>query len=328
MENEYLEDDEVKKLATRTKKGTFDRYIFPALGARPLAEIRRSEIVDAGRVKQKNGPAAANNAFKVLSRFFTWYIPHADDDFRSPIVRGTYSQTKGEGARTLSDDEIRLLWKVADEGRNPYDHFIKFTLLTATRLGKSADMKRAELSPDGTEWTIPEARYKGQDGKSSHAHLIPLSPLAREVLASVPVLQVGRKDSELVFTTNGTRPISGFSKFKAAFDERLNEALGKEGERVRKRIIADLNERYPGKGCEPFDDRWRTHSLRKTARTLLDRIGITEAVAEKCLGHVRGGIVGTYKPEKRTAFDALAREVERIVSGREAKVVPMSAART
>jgi hypothetical protein len=56
----------------------------------------------------------------------------------------------------------------------------------------------------------------------------------------------------------------GFSKFKAAFDERLLEALENEGVVVRKRIVADLNERYPGKGYEPFDGRWRTHSLRKT----------------------------------------------------------------
>lgn len=50
-------------------------------------------------------------------------------------------------------------------------------------------MPRAELSADGTEWTIPARRYK-----SAHAHLIPLSLLARDVLAGVKVLQVGGKD--------------------------------------------------------------------------------------------------------------------------------------
>ena len=48
-------------------------------------------------------------------------------------MRGTHSQTIGDGARTLSDDEIRILWNVASEGRNAYDHFVMFTLLTATR---------------------------------------------------------------------------------------------------------------------------------------------------------------------------------------------------
>src|SRR5262249_55892648 len=194
----------------------------------------------------------------------------------------------------------------------------------------SANMTRSELSADGMEWTIPASRYKGLDGKSAHAHLIPLSQLARNVLDSVKVLQVGGKDSRWVFTSDGVKPISGFSNLKASFDRRLSEALEKEGDATRNRIVAALNDRYPGKIHLPFDDKWTTHSLRKTARTLLDRIKIPESDAEKCLGHIKGGIVGTYnhhdgKPEKKIAFEALAREVERIVSrsAQDPVVVPM-----
>jgi len=145
------------------------------------------------------------------------------------------------------------------------------------------------------------------------------------------VLQISGKAKQWVFTSNGTTPISGFSKFKLAFDKRLHEALEKEGAATRKRIIADLNDRYPGKGYEPFDDGWTTHALRKTARTLLSRVGIDKSIAEKCLGHVEGGIAGVYnhheaKPEKRTAFEALAREIERIVTGKVANVVPLARA--
>jgi len=334
VEDEYLADSDVKKLrSVKAKHRTFERYVFPTMGSRPIAEIRRSEIVRMLRnIKAKHGYGAADDAFKMLSRFFTWYVPNADDDFRSPIVRGTWSQTKGDGSRTLAEDEIRILWNVASEGRNPYDYFIRFTLLTATRRNESAQMKRGELSPDGTEWTIPADRYKGQDGKSAHAHLIPLSPLARDVLASVPVLQVGGRDAKWVFTINATSPISGFSKFKLALDKRLATVLEKEGKTTRTRIISDLNNRYPGKNYQPFDDRWTIHSLRKTARTLLSRIGIDKEIAEKCLGHIEGGIVGTYdhheaKLQKRSAFEALAREVERIVEGKSANIVPLSSAR-
>ena len=56
---------------------------------------------------------------------------------------------------------------------------------------------------DGSEWTIPAARYTGQDGKSAHAHLIPLSPLAREIIAKTPVHLVGGKPSRWIFTTTG-----------------------------------------------------------------------------------------------------------------------------
>jgi len=334
VENEYLCDSDVKKLRSLgEKRGTFERYIFPTLGGRPVTEIKRSEIVRMlRRVKETNGPGAANNAFKVLQRFYTWFVPGADDEFNNPIVRGTWKQTKGEGARVLTDDEIRILWKVTGEGRNAFDHFIRFTLLTAARRGETAEMPRSEISKDGTEWTIPEERYKGEDGKSAHAHLIPLSPLARQVLTDIPVLQVGGKDSKFVFTTDGKVPISGFSKSKKALNKRLLAALEKEGVKTRDRIIEQLNELYPGKNFEPFGKGWSPHALRKTARTLLTRINVTDSIAEKCLGHVEGGIKGIYnhhdyKPEKRTAFEALAREVERIVEGKPAKVVPLSSAR-
>ena len=167
VEDQYLVDAEIKKLRSfDEKKGTFKRYIFPALGTRPVTEIRRSEIVQMLRkVKATRGHGASNDAFKVLSSFLNWYVPLADDDFRSPIVKGTWSVTKGDGSRTLTDDEIRILWNVTGEGRNAYDHFIRLTLLTATRRNETAEMVRGELSADGTEWTIPKARYKGQDGK-------------------------------------------------------------------------------------------------------------------------------------------------------------------
>jgi integrase len=330
VEDEYFSDADVKKLRSiYRKRFVFERYIFPTLGTRPVTEIKRSEIVRMLRnIKQNHGAGAADSAFKCLSRFYSWYIPSADDDFVSPIVRGTWSQTQGDGARTLTDDEIRILWNVASEGRGAYDHLLRFILVTATRLNESAQMSRGELSSDGAEWTIPAHRYKGQDGKSAHAHLIPLSPLAREVLAKVPVFQ----NSKWVFTTFGTLPLSGFTTMKRAFDNRLHAALEQEGGSVRDRIIADCNARYPGKGHQPFDGKWTTHSLRKTARTLLSRVRVDERTAEKCLGHVTGGIVGKYdhhehKAEKRTAFEALAREVERIVDGGPANVVPLSSAR-
>jgi integrase len=333
VEDQYLVHGDVKKLRSAdAKKWIFETYIFPTLGMRPVAQIKRSEIVRmCDNLKESRGPGAASNAFRALRRFFTWYAPR-DDDFRSPIVPGTFSYTSGDGSRTLTDDEIRLVWTVASEGRSAYDDFVRLTLLTAARRSETAEMTRGELSPDGSEWIIPAKRYKGVDGKSAHAHLVPLAPLAREVLANVPVRLIGGKPSQFVFTTTGTTPISGFTTFREAFDKRLNAALDKEGDATRDRIVADLRQRYPGKDYQPFDKGWSPHSLRKTARTLLSRIGIDKSIAEKCLGHIESGIISVYdhheaKLEKRTAFEALAREVERIVEGRPANVVPLSSAR-
>jgi integrase len=74
--------------------------------------------------------------------------------------------------------------------------------------------------------------------------------------------------------------------------------------------------------------KWTLHDLRRTARTLMSRAHVDPDIAERALGHVNGGVRGVYdryeyREEKRQAFEALAREVRRIVGGEAAKVVPL-----
>ena len=114
-------------------------------------------------------------------------------------------------------------------------------------------MGRSEVV--GDDWVIPPERYK-----TNHELVIPLSPAAKAVLAKVP--QIG--NSDFVFTTDGKTPISGFGKFKRAFDH----ASGVSG--------------------------WTLHDLRRTARSLMSRAGVPTDHAERALGHVIGGIRATY----------------------------------
>ena len=67
-------------------------------------------------------------------------------------------------------------------------------------------MTRFEIA-DGATWNIPASRTK--NGRS---HSVPLSSLAKSVLA-----QVNHIDGALgyVFTTNGRTHVSGFSKMKS-----------------------------------------------------------------------------------------------------------------
>jgi integrase len=64
---------------------------------------------------------------------------------------------------------------------------------------------------------------------------------------------------------------------------------------------------------------WTLHDLRRTARSLMSRAGVPSDHAERCLGHVIGGVRGTYDrheyhSEKAKAFEALAGLIERIVN--------------
>jgi integrase len=61
------------------------------------------------------------------------------------------------------------------------------------------------------------------------------------------------------------------------------------------------------------------HDLSRTARSLMSRAGVASDHAERCLGHVIGGVRGVYdrhafSREKREAFEALAAQIERILN--------------
>jgi len=76
---------------------------------------------------------------------------------------------------------------------------------------------------------------------------------------------------------------------------------------------------------------WRIHDLRRSAVTGMAELGIRPDVIELCVNHVsgtRGGIAGVYNrsellPERRAALERWAVQVQGIVSGKLANVLPM-----
>ena len=59
--------------------------------------------------------------------------------------------------------------------------------------------------------------------------------------------------------------------------------------------------------------------MRRTARSLLSRAGVAPDIAERCLTHTIGGVRGVYdrhryEAEMLSAFEALAAQIERVVS--------------
>jgi integrase len=162
-------------------------------------------------------------------------------------------------------------------------------------------MRRGEVF--GEEWTIPQERYK-----TGLELVVPLSDAAVAVLAAVP--KIGK--SGLVFTTDGKRPLAGFSKFKRAFDAK---------------VLAEMRKQDP----EARLPRWTLHDMRRSARSLMSRAGVPSDHAERCLGHVLPGIRGTYDRheyllEKKRAFAALAALIERIVTLPPGNVLSFAAA--
>lgn len=288
--DEYIAKEGGRLRTIDERKRVLNRLVIPKLGNRAIENITRTDVVRLlDDIAESSGAPMADHVLAYLRRVMTWHASRSDT-FRPPIVRGMArtSPTQRRRQRILTDAELRALWKTAEASRNVYSYLVQFLLLTATRRSEAAGMRNMEVS--GEKWIIPEVRYK-----TGMSLLLPLSPLAQSVLAKLP--KVGRVG--FVFTTDGQHPISGFSKFKDAFEADM---------------LADLRREDP----DAVMPRWTLHDLRRTARSLMSRCGVPSDHAERCLGHVVGGVRGVYDvweyfPEKKHAFASLAALVERIV---------------
>jgi integrase len=289
--DEYVAQEGGRLRTIDDRKAVLDRLVLPKLGSRQIEDISRTDIVRLlDRIASEKGAPMADHVLAYLRRVLTWHASRSDT-FRSPVVRGMARTRPNQRRRqrVLTDDELRTLWRAAEASPGAFSHFVQFLLLTATRRTEAAAMRRREVLDE--EWTIPQERYK-----TGLELVLPLSPAARTVLDKVP--KVGKMG--FVFTTDGRSPISGFSKFKRSFDAAM---------------LVELRKQDP----EVTMPRWTLHDLRRTARSLMGRAGVPADHAERCLGHVMGGIRGTYDryeyfPEKKRAFEALAALVERIIN--------------
>jgi integrase len=218
-----------------------------------------------------------------------WHAVRSDD-FRPPIVKGMARVRASERARerTLADAELRVIWKTAMKLEGPFPAFLRFLLLTGARRSEASEMTWEEVR-DG-DWLLPAGR-----NKTKRDLMRPLSRAAEAVLAEQP------KICHFVFTSDGRSPISGYTKYKAMFDAA---------------VLAELRKANPK--AKPLEH-WTQHDLRRTARSLMSRVGISVDHAERCLGHVIGGVRGVYDrhefyDEKKRAYEALAAEIDRIVN--------------
>jgi integrase len=282
--DEYTRREGRKLRSASWRNRVLERHVYPTLGARPITEIRRSEIVRLlDGVEEGAGPAMADKTLGIIRKIMNWHATRTDD-FRSPIVPGMTRGKANARDRILTDDELRAIWRT-DGGM--FGRLVRFLLLTAARRSEAAEMTWAEI--DGADWTLPAARNK--------VRVDLVRPLSRAAQSVLP-----ERNGEFVFSANGTMPIRAISIFKRTFDE----ASGTSG--------------------------WTLHDCRRTARSLMSRAGVPSDHAERCLGHVIGGVRGVYDRheyhrEKARAFEMLAGEIARVVEGGSAKVVTMKGKR-
>jgi integrase len=286
----YLAREGKRLRSAGQRERIFERLIFPVLGGgRPIGEIRRKDVVALlDHVEDKSGARMADYTLAVLRKLFNWHAVR-DDEFISPVVRGMGRQNAKEHERSRTLSDDELR-AVWTAAERQDDTFAAFVrFLLATAARRNEASQLTWGEIDGSDWLLP-----GRRNKVKLDLVRPLSALAQAILAARP-----RFDGcDYVFTNDGHHALASFARRKRQFDT----ACGVAG--------------------------WTLHDLRRSARSLMSRARVLPDHAERCLGHVVGGVRGVYDRyafhrEKAAAFAALAAQIEQIVNRPQGNIVPL-----
>ena len=272
------------KQRTKDWKGT-ERVLlkFSSLYSRPIDQIKRADVVRVlDTIIADGAPTRANRALAAIKKLMNWCIDRGMIE-TSPVAVLRPPTKEVARDRVLIDEEMIAIYQAGASEGFPFEHFLKLLILTGQRRGEVAGMRWTELDLDKGIWTLPAKR-----AKNATSHIVPLVPLAILILKSVPRFQ----GSDLVFTTTGNTPISGFGRLK----ERLDVAVGLEAED------------------------WRFHDLRRTMATNMAMMRVQQHIIEAVLNHKTGivsGVAATYNrhsylDEKREALELWAKKVEEL----------------
>jgi len=273
-------------------------HVLPKWKDRRFAEIKNSDVTRLlDHIEDKSGGKVADAVFVVVKRIMRWEASRKDPDeyvYPLPIVSPQARGSSSPRQRSLSDSEIKVLWKVtATMGR--YGAIVRLALLTAQRRDKLATMMWKDIR-EGVWHIATDENEKFNAGK------IKLPEIALEIIEAQP------RSSRYVFPAG--RGGGEFTAFAICFKE------------LKARMRVEL----------PDMPDFVLHDLRRTARSLMSRLGINREVAERCLGHrVGNAIENTYnvyefETEMAAAFNSLANLIASINDpAAPSNVVPLRA---
>jgi integrase len=262
-----------------TIMSTLRRGLAPLL-TREIGTLERKELVvliDA--IDAAGKPGAAQDLRKHARSLLEWAVTKGL--MRYNVLAGL-RRPRASRAERLED---------ARKGRALSDDEVRALWASAAALGPFGGMlrlglltafRRSELA--GLRWVdVKDDRIviEAHSAKTGAEHEVPLTPAMRALLNAQP-----RTTSPLVFPSPRTGDrMQGWSKLAP-------RAMRESG--------VDF----------------RLHDLRRTARTIMSRLGVAEDVAELAIGHVRRGLVGTYNKDSAWAarVDAFARVSNHVVA--------------
>jgi len=269
----------------------YDRLLKDTIGPLKVQDIRKKHLSPVLDSLAKTAPVNANRLFALLSFVLKFALNRGLIEIHPMFGMDRPGGKEKPRKRYLKPEEIKTLWSAWNENLSPdVRDIFRLILLTAQRPGEVMAMESREIDLQERIWTIPHHKTK-----TDVEHIVPLSDQALAIIE--PRMEQG---TEFLFPSSS----------KAGHICNTSKS--------RNRLTATMD--IP---------QWTAHDLRRTARTMLSKIGVKSEIAERILNHSLGRIEATYDhysflDEKRIALNKLAREIARITGhGMRADVVPL-----
>jgi integrase len=236
------------------------------------------------RVSKQSGEPTAIALRSALNALSDWAMQMGLAE-SNPVIGSFKPPKQATRDRVLDDSELAMIWRALADA--DYGKIIRLLILTGCRRQEIGAMGWSEFSPDMSTWTLPPSR-----SKTGKPHKLPVTPLMREVIASI----CRRDGHDNLF---GRKQFTGWGIGKRALDEKL--------------------------GLRP----WTVHDTRRSVATGMANIGVQPHIIEQILNHQSGhkrGVAGVYNrsPYEREVRDAMLRwsdHIRAVVEGTEHKVV-------
>lgn len=278
--------------SARNAKWILDRHMRPKWKDMPagtvkerdarklVADVRKGDADDQEAGRLRNGAAA--EVRKWGSMLFEW--GRREGRVKANPFRDIPAPKLERRQRFLTMVEAKAVWAATDQLAYPWGEAIRLLMLTGCRESEISSARWAWYDAKAATLLIPPEHYK-----SGRDFLVTLPNEAKRIIDGLPLFNGG---DFMLSTTNGVKPIAGVAR------KTLN-LLHTKAEKILG---------YPMK-------RFSLHDLRRTVRTHLSRLGVSDVVAELVLGHALKGLQARYNvygfaDEKRVALQKWAVELE------------------
>jgi integrase len=311
-----------KKRSADEDERMLRKDVIPQLGARPVSEVTRRDLVLLlDRIVDRGAPITANRTLAAFRRMFNFAIERGIIE-TSPCVKVKAPAAERVRERNLAEAEILAFWKALDVAPMEVNlrQALRFLLVIAQRKSEVTGMRWPEMrsrasgeaqradgpfTPIEWVWALPAERVKNK-----REHVVPLSLLAIEVL-----LEATPSEDGWVFPALRT----GLPYGDQAADHAVRNLFSRRAPKVKRAPVLEGAERFT------------PHDLRRTATTRMRDLGVSKDDVKLVLNHIDRSITGRHYDryeglrEKRRALELWGAYLESLIRPAPANVVALAA---